>query len=225
MTRKMGEQANRSRHSADTAKSKRKFKQDAHLSKKDDPLSKLKAMDIRGRIVAVADDVDSKRDEYRSIEAYELASLLGIDDAHVPGSGWDFVWYVPRSSIADIFDCVVLDDFLSMLELQVSAKRLKQLKSQFKTLCMKPSAREDDFGFLTKSEQGTIARIYMESCEPLLRAYRRIAAPEDRKLSFEVHVGDWGESDSMMTPYDDRDGAFQDFSDCLITEETGGIAD
>jgi hypothetical protein len=173
----MGEQANRSKHSADTAKSKRKFKQDAHLSKKDDPLAKLKAMDIRGRIAAVADDVNSKRDEYRSIEPYELAGLLGIDDAHVPGGSWDFVWYVPRSSIADIFDCVVLDDFLSMLEFQISAKRLKRLKSQFKTLCKKPSVREDDFGFMTKFEQDTIARLYMESREPLLRAYRRIAAP------------------------------------------------
>ena len=54
----------------------------------DKALKKLENMPLADRIVAVAADVDSKRDEFRSIDAHELASLLGIDDAWSPGGDW-----------------------------------------------------------------------------------------------------------------------------------------
>jgi hypothetical protein len=44
-------------------------------------LQKLEDMPLADRIAAVAADVDSKRDEFQSIEGHALASLLGIDDA------------------------------------------------------------------------------------------------------------------------------------------------
>jgi hypothetical protein len=54
-------------------------------------------MSLAERIAAVAADVDSKRDEYRSIDSHELASLLGIE--RLPGGdGWEFVWFIPRAA-------------------------------------------------------------------------------------------------------------------------------
>jgi hypothetical protein len=44
-----------------------------------DAHAKLEAMSLAERIAAVAIDVASKRDEYRSIDRHELAGLLGVD--------------------------------------------------------------------------------------------------------------------------------------------------
>jgi hypothetical protein len=51
----------------------------------DKALQKLEDMPLADRIAAVAADVDSKWDEFRSIDTHELASLLGIVDADQPG--------------------------------------------------------------------------------------------------------------------------------------------
>jgi hypothetical protein len=59
-------------------------------------LQKLQDMPLADCIAAVVTDVNSKRDEYRSIDGHELASLLGIDDAGNPGPDWSFSWIVPR---------------------------------------------------------------------------------------------------------------------------------
>jgi len=55
-----------------------------------DAQAKLEDMSLDECIAAVAVDVASKRDEYRSIEPYQLAELLGIGDAHKPGGDWSF---------------------------------------------------------------------------------------------------------------------------------------
>jgi hypothetical protein len=56
----------------------------------DDPKAKLEEISLAECIAAVAADVASKRDEYRSIDPYDLAYLLGIYDAKLPGKGWVF---------------------------------------------------------------------------------------------------------------------------------------
>ena len=47
------------------------------MKTEDKALQKLEDMPLADRIAAVAADVDSKRDEFRSIDAHELASFLG----------------------------------------------------------------------------------------------------------------------------------------------------
>ena len=64
--------------------------------------AKLEMMPLAERIAAVAADVDTKRDEYRSIDSHELASLLGIGDAYSPGGDWDSVHFVPHVPVKDI---------------------------------------------------------------------------------------------------------------------------
>jgi hypothetical protein len=65
---------------------------------------KLEGMDLDHRIAAVAADVKSKRDEYRSIEPYELASLLGVPNARISSGDWEErIWYVPHQSVEDVF--------------------------------------------------------------------------------------------------------------------------
>jgi hypothetical protein len=194
-----------------------------------DAHAKLEAMSADGDatsecIAAVAVDVASKRDEYRSIGPYDLAELLGIDDARQPGADWGLVWYVEPKAIEDIFDEWGEPDFLDMLEPHVTAERYEELKSKIELLATGTRSPAESFNFLTDAEKQAIVRADMErerkNGNVTLLAYYYISAPHGRTLTFEAFIGDNGESfDSLKTPYDERDGKFTDLSDCLIVED------
>jgi hypothetical protein len=112
--------------------------------------AKLETMTLAKRIAAVAVDVASKRDEYRSIDPHDLAWLLGIDDANKPGGDWKFIWNVTPGRIL---------------------------------------------------------------------AYHYINAPHGRTLVFEALIEDDGRCADLKTPYHERDGAFDELSECLIESE------
>ena len=115
-----------------------------------DRYARLEAMTLAKRIAAVAVDVASKRDEYRSIDPHDLAWLLGIDDANKPGGNWKFIWNVtPRKILA----------------------------------------------------------------------YHYINAPHGRTLAFEAFIEDDGRCVDLKTPYHERDGAFDDLSECIIVKD------
>ncbi len=54
---------------------------------------------------------------------------------------------------------------------------------------------------------------------PWKLAFYTIKAPGDKKLTFEVTIGDNGEAYDLKTPYDQRDGNVADLSDGLIIED------
>ena len=78
-------------------------------------------------------------------------------------------------------------------------------------------------GFLSTVEKEMIERLYMENqdkaYDTYAKAYYTIKAPNGRKLNFEANIEDNGGFSNLKTPYDERDGAFADLSDCLIVED------
>jgi hypothetical protein len=195
-----------------------------------DAHAKLEAMSADGDatsecIAAVAVDVASKRDEYRSIGPYDLAELLGIDDAGQPGADWGLVWFVPRLSVRDILLQWDEEFIPELLALHVTAERCEEISAKINLLNPKEAKlRRTSLDFLTEKEKETIERLYMErerkNGNLTLLAYYYISAPHGRTLTFEAFIGDNGESfDSLKTPYDERDGKFTDLSDCLIVED------
>jgi hypothetical protein len=187
--------------------------------------AKLANMSLTERIVAVATDVNSKKDEYGVIESRELASLLGIDDLSCPGEGWHFVWYVPRLSVRDILLLQWNDDFIpELLQQHVTLERFEELRSKIKTLKRnKRKLQRASLDFFTEEEKEKIEQLYMEreakNIEPWLLAFCTIKAPGDIKATFQADIGDGGESSNLKTPYDERDGNFADLSRSLIVED------
>jgi hypothetical protein len=197
----------------------------------DDELAraKLEAMPLNDRIAAVAADVESKRDEYRNMEPEDLVDLLGVavsEDrfgAYIPDGTWDLTYYVINKTFDDLHDAeITSEDALSLLESEVTSNRFSELKNRF------PSSEEDslsqeDINLLTEPEKATLLRRFTEDYaeqnghEWVLATYT-IDAPNGRKLRFQSIIGDAGNLEELKTPYDERDGAFDDLSDCFITE-------
>jgi hypothetical protein len=186
--------------------------------------ARLQAMSLAERIAAVAMDVESKRDEYRSIDPHELAELLGIDDAESPGGDWDFVSFVPRLSVRDIL-LEWNEEFIpELLESHVTAERREEISEKIKLLKRnKTKLRRTSLDFLTEDEKETIERLYMESEAKNLGASTVLAhyyinAPQDKQLTFEAFIEDDGGVLDLKTPYDERVGGFRDLSDVLIVQ-------
>ena len=58
-------------------------------SQPDDPYAELRKLSLTERISAIAEDVSSGRDRFRSDDTHGLAELLGVDAVHT-GSGWSW---------------------------------------------------------------------------------------------------------------------------------------
>jgi len=111
----------------------------------DKALQKLEAMPLADRIAAVAADVDSKQDEFRSIDAHELASLLGIEDAWKPSADWSFSWFVKREPVDSILDRWGEEFIVELLQSQLTPERYKELMGSHSTDSRKrPAARSGD---------------------------------------------------------------------------------
>ena len=197
----------------------RTTRKNVNKSTREDAQLKLQEMSLAKRIAAVAADVDSKRDEYRSIDSHELATLLGIGDADQPGGDWDSVWYIPCVAIEDIFVMRDKEDIFELLQPHVTTKRYEELDKAYDEVKLKRLISD----LLTESEKQTIERGYMEkqdqAFDSLCSAYYVIKAPHGKKLTFEAYIEDDGGCIDLMTPYDERDGKFADLSDCLIVED------
>ena len=65
-----------------------------------DAVSKLLSMSLPERIAAVAQDVQTRRDEYRQIKPHELAEILDVPQPEMP-AGWDLTSYAETQSVED----------------------------------------------------------------------------------------------------------------------------
>jgi len=122
-----------------------------------DPRAKLEAMALAERVAAVAVDVDSKRDEYRSIDAHDLALLLDISDVYQPGYDWTRIHFVPREPIESILETWGVEYPLELLERHVAAERYEELNSQMRSVVGTESAT-GLINFLTDVEKHIIER-------------------------------------------------------------------
>lgn len=183
--------------------------------------AKLEAMPLADRIAAVADDVKSKRDEYRSINSHDLASLLDTPDTDLPSDPWVFVRFVPRFSVRDILTWNDEECIPELLETHLTPERCKEIRTKIKLLKRnKTKLRRSSLDFLTEEEKQTIERLYMESEAKSNGAMwvivqYAIKAPHGKELAFEGTIEDDGHCVHLLTPYDERDGKFVDLSDCL----------
>ena len=129
-----------------------------------EPRAKLEAMHVDERVAAVAEDLESRRDEYRSIEPYVLADLLGVPFADKPDGHWDRISFIPRPSICD---CFKLSDgyytWPESLELHVTTDRLSELKKKLRALRKRMKLQDLDFEFMTNSEKEVVINGYMEN--------------------------------------------------------------
>jgi hypothetical protein len=188
-------------------------------------LSKLRKMPLAERIAAVAADLKSKRDEYRTIDAHELASLLGIDDAYRPGAAdhWRMVGFVPRLTVREILLQWNIEFIPDLLQSHVAAKRCDEIAEKIEMLHQKGKLERGSLNFLTKAEKRNIENLYMKkemkSNGPTrVLAFYTVKAPHRQKLTFEALIEDDGACVDLKTPYDKRDGKFTDYSYCLIEE-------
>jgi hypothetical protein len=119
-----------------------------------DPLQKLLSMPLAERIAAVAEDVRTRRDEFRQIDPHELADALGVPESTRPGTGdrWTFTDYARKESLEEYAgnnDC--LSELVLLIKDEVSEQRFQTLvekSSDLKDYCSDPQ-----FDFLTEEER------------------------------------------------------------------------
>jgi hypothetical protein len=137
-------------------------------------------MPLAKRIAAIAADVETKRDEYQSIDSHELANLLGVGDADQPGANWKFVWYIPRVPVEDIFDSWNKEYVFELFQPHVTPERYEELDKKYEELGSKQSKCIIS-DFLTEGEKQTIERAYMEKQD---KAYPAARCRKFRRGSF-----------------------------------------
>ncbi len=187
--------------------------------------SKLEAMPLKGRIAAVAADVHSKRDEYRSILPTQLVDLLGVPyskdrfGAYMPSEHWVKVYYCFNRTFENTE--FTPDVLLSLLESEVTPNRYSELQKKFAS-CKEDTLSPEAVKFLAEPERAAFLSRYMEDYaerngHDYVLANYTLDAPQGFKLRFQSNIGDAGELEDLKTPYDDRDGLFVNLSDCMIT--------
>ncbi len=187
--------------------------------------AELEAMPLQDRIAAIAADVHSKRDEYRSILPTQLVDLLGVPyskdrfGAYMPGDNWVRVYYCFNRTFENTE--FTPDVLLSLLESEVTPNRYSELQKTFASYeedALSPEA----INFLTEPERAAFLSRYTEdhterNGHDYVLANYTLEAPHGMKLRFQSNIGDAGELEDLKTPYDDRDGLFVNLSDCIIT--------
>ena len=186
----------------------------------DDPYAELRKLSLTDRIRAIAEDVRSGRDRFRSDDTHGLADLLGID-ASRPSGDWsrmNVVDPVDLSEVArdsDEIECGWIYD----LKGQIAADRFAELVS----IAEHATPYEFDVEVLNDFEKKFIAqRIAAERLSndgryiPL--AHITIVGISGEELTFEARIEDDGDCCDLLGPYDERDGAFHDLEGCEVDE-------
>ena len=179
-------------------------------------LKKLLSLSLLERITAVADDVDTRRNEFAQIDAHDLAHALGVEQPENPASGWNICSYAEQQSLEEQADHnSSVEGFVEHLKDKVTDSRFKLLEYKFEKL---EDSGEWDFSFLDDEEREIIEQALAE--EDLEQnqsngmnciASYTVHGPDGVELNFEGLVEDDGACIVLMTPYDERDGKFRDF--------------
>ncbi len=174
---------------------------------------KLLSLPLEERIRIVAEDVVSKKDEFRDIESHELAELLGIDDSWSPGPDWSYGSYFSKEDFDSYIDNYEKDELFYLLEEEIPDERYKELLSVLEEI--EEGKRNFDFyNIFTEEEQ----RIFKDGFEEeladngyfgIVKASISIESPHEIDLPFEGDIEDDGACIDLRTPYDERDGNFK----------------
>ena len=189
-----------------------------------DPLTALLAMPLGQRIIAVAEDVQSRTDRFSGIDEFDLAEALEVSQPEMPTSDdWSFTSYADRQTLEEYVTDYGGDvsEVLECLESTVGVRRFRILEKAFALL---EDATSPSFDFLTAKEreyaEERMARRRLEA--NLSNGMSCIASTSvsqgDVLLAFEADIEDDGTCISLRTPYDERDGRFRDLSHCITDD-------
>lgn len=191
-------------------------------------IAELRAIPLEERVRAVTNDVQSKNDRYRIIEAHQLAELLGIQDAWKPSTDWSFLVYAHPVQLDEhlegIHEQEEILELLEGLKECVSEKRWAELQSMFKSI--ESGERKFKSDLLAPREREIVQRKIQEQDLDGNRdngiyclAHFGVKTPDgDGFVFFEAIIEDDGDCINLKTPYDERDGGFVDLTDCLTEE-------
>lgn len=185
----------------------------------DPELVRLLAISPADRLSAVAHDIRERRDEFAQIEAHSLAAALGVTDSRRPEDRWAFTSYAPIRSLEERADeRDDLAEWASYFSDEASSLRFAELELNFTRL---KDTEESDFGFLTAGErqhlEAALAReeLGRNMMNGIFGVARFTLSGAAAGHSFEGDIEDDGACIRLRTPYDERDGKFTDFSQCV----------
>jgi hypothetical protein len=169
---------------------------------------------LDARIAAIAEDVRSKKDQYRGIDPHELAELLGIDTSRHPDRDWDFIRFQRRVPFEEIVS--VGDGPLWMYRLKECVDFARYAEIEAEADAVYDEKKELNSEFLTAPEKRTIEQWWMQeklSDGGTLLAFFNVRASNGDILKFEAFIEDDGGCIELKTPYDERDGLFTNLDD------------
>jgi hypothetical protein len=183
----------------------------------------LSNLSVEERIAAVAKDVASGKKRFASIEAHDLAKLLGVPQPDQPDDSWSRTIYAERQTIEEYIDLDdgILDEIPYMLDGCASEKRIAAVAAKCKA-CADGSI--DSFDFLKPKERALILK-ELEERELESRRDNGIGcvatycvAHDDHELWFEGEIEDDGSCIYLKGPYDGVDGSGRDPEDWISSD-------
>lgn len=181
-------------------------------------LAELQAIPkVEDRIRLVAKDVHSKVDRYRSVDPFDLAEALGAPHPQNLGdwSRYTAVEIEPLEQALDDRGSGLSDD-IGVLLGKVSEKRFDKLVAAL------DKGEKVAISLLSKRERKALEKAFAEDVlqnhlENGIGGIATCTVGSGRsKLSFEGDIEDDGIIIYLRTPYDARDGRFQNFDNCVM---------
>jgi hypothetical protein len=178
----------------------------------------LEQLPLHARIAALAEDVRSKRDQYRGIEPHALAELLGICSSQQPDGKWAFIWFQPRIPFDDIVSRSDRLEWMYELKEHVGETRYAELEAEADAV----NAGKKDFQgeFLTVWEKQKIEQLFTEKelsdGGRYCLGFFTIKSSNGAILRFEALIEDDGSCIALRTPYDEHDGLFTNLDDGIV---------
>lgn len=183
----------------------------------------LESLSLSERIRAVAKDVDSKKNEFAVLDAFNLAKLLEVPDPDQPGDSWSRAVYAEKRSLEEYVDLNdgILEEFAEMLPGGTSAKRAQTVTEK----CEAFAAGEiGSLDFLKPREQQAILEQLEErELQSLMDngiggVATYCVSDDENELWFEGEIEDDGSCINLKGPYDGINGSGRDPDKWVSTE-------
>jgi hypothetical protein len=175
----------------------------------------LSNLSVEERIAAVAQDVTSGKKCFASIEAHDLAELLGVPQPDQPDDSWSRTIYAERQTLEEYIDLNdgIIDEIPDILDGCASEKRIAAVAAKCQAYA---DGSIDSFDFLKPKERALILKELEERELESLRdngigcVATYSVEHGDHELWFEGDIEDDGSCIDLKGPYDGVDGSGRD---------------
>jgi hypothetical protein len=183
----------------------------------------LESLALQERIRAVAEDVDSKKNEFAALDVFTLAELLEVPDPDQPGDSWSRSVYAEKRSLEEYVDlnAGILEEFSEMLPGGTSARRAQTVTEKCKAYA---AGEIDSLDFLKPKERESILEQLEErDLQSLMDngiggVATYCVSDDENELWFEGEIEDDGSCIDLKGPYDGIDGCGRDPDEWVSTE-------